>query len=159
MSEVEVEAFNHALKGIPQERVRYHLCWNATNSPHTNDTPLRDIVDILLKINAQAYVLEAANPRHEHEWRVWKDVKLPEGKILVPGLVTHKTNVVEHRELIAWRVKDYASVVGRENVMVGSDCGFSSNWDTIKVHPSIQWAKLQALSDGAAIASKDLWMK
>jgi 5-methyltetrahydropteroyltriglutamate--homocysteine methyltransferase len=127
------------------------------NSPHTEDVPLTDIVEQMLKLNVQAYVLEAANPRHEHEWMVWQDVKLPEGKILIPGVISHATNVVEHPELVAWRIKNYASVVGKENVIAGVDCGFSQYWDSIRVHPTVQWAKLQSLVDGAALASKELW--
>jgi 5-methyltetrahydropteroyltriglutamate--homocysteine methyltransferase len=153
----DVEAYNHALRGIPEDRVRYHLCWGSMNTPHTSDVPLREIVDMILSINAQAYSIEAANPRHEHEWMVWQDVKLPEGKILIPGIVSHQTNVVEHPELVAWRIKNYASVVGRENVIAGTDCGFSQGWNMIRVHPEVQWAKLKALAEGAALASKDLW--
>ena len=127
------------------------------NQPHTQDAPLSTFVHMMLRINAQAYSIEAANPRHEHEWMLWKDVKLPDGKILIPGLVSHQTNVVEHPELIAWRIKNFASVVGKENVIAGSDCGFSQFWDSIRVHPSVQWAKLNALADGAALASAELW--
>jgi 5-methyltetrahydropteroyltriglutamate--homocysteine methyltransferase len=156
-SEMQIEAYNHALRGIPEDRVRYHLCWGSMNTPHTSDVPLKDIVDLILKINAQAYSIEAANPRHEHEWMVWKDVKLPDGKILIPGIISHSTNVVEHPELVAWRIKNYASVVGKENVIASTDCGFSQGWQTIRVHPEVQWAKLSALVEGAALASKDLW--
>jgi 5-methyltetrahydropteroyltriglutamate--homocysteine methyltransferase len=156
-SEMQVEAYNHALRGIPEDRVRYHLCWGSMNTPHTTDIPLRDIVDLILKINAQAYSIEAANPRHEHEWMVWKDVKLPEGKILIPGIISHQTNVVEHPELVAWRIKNYASVVGKENVIASTDCGFSQGWNMIRVHPEVQWAKLNALVEGAALASRDLF--
>ena len=127
------------------------------NTPHTSDIPLKDIVDLILKINAQAYSIEAANPRHEHEWMVWQDVKLPDGKILIPGIISHSTNVVEHPELVAWRIKNYASVVGKENVIAGTDCGFSQGWNMIRVHPEVQWAKLRSLAEGAALASKDLW--
>jgi 5-methyltetrahydropteroyltriglutamate--homocysteine methyltransferase len=155
----DVDAYNHALRGIPEDRVRYHLCWGSMNTPHTSDVPLREIVEMILSINAQAYSIEAANPRHEHEWMVWQDVKLPEGKILIPGIVSHQTNVVEHPELVAWRIKNYASVVGRENVIAGTDCGFSQGWNMIRVHPEVQWAKLQALAEGAALASKDLWQR
>jgi 5-methyltetrahydropteroyltriglutamate--homocysteine methyltransferase len=158
-SEKQVEVYNYALKGIPEDRVRYHLCWGSMNTPHTSDIPLKDIVDMILSINAQAYSIEAANPRHEHEWMVWQDVKLPEGKILIPGIVSHQTNVVEHPELVAWRIKNYASVVGRENVIAGTDCGFSQGWNMIRVHPEVQWAKLRSLAEGAALASKDLWRK
>jgi 5-methyltetrahydropteroyltriglutamate--homocysteine methyltransferase len=155
----DVDAYNHALRGIPEDRVRYHLCWGSMNTPHTSDVPLSEIVEMILSINAQAYSIEAANPRHEHEWMVWQDVKLPEGKILIPGIVSHQTNVVEHPELVAWRIKNYASVVGRENVIAGTDCGFSQGWNMIRVHPEVQWAKLQALAEGAALASKDLWQR
>ena len=157
VSEMQIEAYNHALKGIPEDRVRYHLCWGSMNTPHTSDIPLKDIVDLILRINAQAYSIEAANPRHEHEWMVWKDVKLPEGKILIPGIVSHQTNVVEHPELVAWRIKNYASVVGRENVIAGTDCGFSQGWNMIRVHPEVQWAKLRTLVEGAQLASKALF--
>ena len=155
--EVGVEIVNHALRGIPEERVRYHHCWGSMNTPHTFDTPLRELAPLLLKINAQAYAIEAANPRHEHEWMLWRDLKLPEGKILIPGMVSHQTNVVEHPELIAWRLQNFASVVGKENVIGGTDCGFSQFWDSIRVHPSVQWAKLQALVEGARLASQVLW--
>jgi 5-methyltetrahydropteroyltriglutamate--homocysteine methyltransferase len=152
-----VEILNHALQGIPEERVRYHHCWGSMNTPHVTDPPLREIAPSMLKIRAQAYVVEAANPRHEHEWMVWQDVKLPDGKILIPGLISHQTNVVEHPELVAWRIKNFASVVGKENVIGGVDCGFSQYWDSIRVHPTVQWAKLKALVDGAALASGQLW--
>jgi 5-methyltetrahydropteroyltriglutamate--homocysteine methyltransferase len=155
--EVAVEVLNHALQGIPEDRVRYHHCWGGNNRPHTTDTPLREIVPLLLKIKAQAYGVEAANPRHEHEWMVWKDVKLPDGKILIPGMISQSTNVVEHPELIAWRLENFASVVGKENLIAGVDCGFSQYWDQIRCHPSVQWAKLQALAEGAALASEKLW--
>jgi 5-methyltetrahydropteroyltriglutamate--homocysteine methyltransferase len=154
-----VEALNYALRDIPEDRVRYHHCWGSMNHPHTTDVPLKDIVQQILKIKAQAYSIEAANPRHEHEWMVWKDVKLPDGKVLIPGLISHQTNVVEHPELVAWRIKNFASVVGKENVIAGADCGFSQHWDAIRVHPTVQWAKLQALVQGAALASQDLWGK
>ncbi len=155
--EFAVEVLNHALRGIPEDQIRYHHCWGSMNSPHTQDQPLTQIVGPMLKIRAQAYVLEAANPRHEHEWMVWRDVKLPDGKILIPGVISHQTNVVEHPELVAWRLKNFASVVGRENVIGGVDCGFSQYWDSIRVHPSVQWAKLKSLVDGAALASQELW--
>ncbi len=157
VSEMQIEAYNHALNGIPEDRVRYHLCWGSMNTPHTSDIPLKDIVDLILKINAQAYSIEAANPRHEHEWMIWRDVKLPDGKILIPGVISHQTNVVEHPELVAWRIGNYASVVGRENVIAGTDCGFSQGWNLIRVHPEVQWAKLRALAEGAALASQKLF--
>jgi 5-methyltetrahydropteroyltriglutamate--homocysteine methyltransferase len=154
-----VEALNHALAPIPEDRVRYHLCWGSWHGPHVTDVPLRDIVDIVLAVRAGAYCVEAANPRHEHEWQVWEDVKLPEGKILIPGVVAHTTNIVEHPELIAWRLRTYARLVGRENVMAGTDCGFSQGALTPRVHASIMWAKLRALVDGAALATRHLWSR
>jgi 5-methyltetrahydropteroyltriglutamate--homocysteine methyltransferase len=156
-SERCVDLMNHALAGIPEERVRYHVCWGSWNAPHTQDVPLKTLVDLILKVRAQGYSLEAANPRHEHEWMVWKDVQLPDGKILIPGVITHSTNVVEHPELVAWRLKNFASVVGRENVIAGSDCGFSQSYNIVRCHPSVQWAKLESLVEGARLASKDLW--
>lgn len=155
--EAYIELLNYSLRGIPKEKVRYHVCWGSWNVPHTSDVPLRTIVDLILRVKAQAYALEAANPRHEHEWEVWKDVKLPDGKILIPGLVTHSTNVVEHPGLIAWRIKNFVSLIGRENIIAGTDCGFSQSYSTIRVHPQVQWAKLEALVEGARIATKALW--
>jgi 5-methyltetrahydropteroyltriglutamate--homocysteine methyltransferase len=155
--EERVELVNHALRDIPEEQVRYHHCWGSMNTPHTTDPPLKDFVQAMLRIKAQAYSIEAANPRHEQEWLLWRDVKLPEGKILIPGLISHQTNVVEHPELVAWRIKNYASVVGKENVIAGADCGFAQHWDAIRVHPTVQWAKLQSLVEGAALASQELW--
>jgi len=149
---VRVEALNHAIRGLPPERIRFHLCWGSWHGPHTTDIPLRDLVDLMLEINAGAYSFEAANARHEHEWRVWQDVKLPEGKVILPGIVTHSTNVVEHPELVAERIVRFAEVVGRENVVASTDCGLGG-----RVHPQIAWAKLQALSEGAALASRTLW--
>jgi len=154
-----IEMLNHTIRDIPEEKIRYHVCWGSWNGPHTSDVPLRDIVHLILGVKAQAYSLEAANPRHEHEFEVWQDVKLPEGKILIPGVVTHSTNVVEHPELVAMRIRNFARLVGRENVIAGTDCGFSQNWNTIRVHPSIQWAKLQSLAEGARLASRQLWTK
>jgi 5-methyltetrahydropteroyltriglutamate--homocysteine methyltransferase len=158
-AEPRIEALNHALKGIPEERVRYHICWGSQNIPHTTDPALRDIVDLVLKVNAQAYSIEAANPRHEHEWKVWEDVKLPAGKILIPGVISHATNIVEHPELVAMRLANFASLVGRENVIGGTDCGFSQFWNLVRVHPQIQWAKLEALAEGAQLASRQLWQR
>jgi 5-methyltetrahydropteroyltriglutamate--homocysteine methyltransferase len=152
-----VELTNHALRGIPQDKVRYHVCWGSWNAPHTYDVPLKTLVDLILAIKAQAYSIEAANPRHEHEWMVWKDVKLPAGKILIPGVVTHSTNVVEHPELVAWRIQNFAGVVGRENVIAGTDCGFSQSYSIVRCHPSVQWAKLESLVEGARLASQQLW--
>jgi 5-methyltetrahydropteroyltriglutamate--homocysteine methyltransferase len=152
-----IEIVNHAVRDIPEDRIRYHHCWGSNNEPHTTDPPLSRLVHLILKVKAQAYSIEAANPRHEHEWMVWQDVKLPNGKILIPGVISHQTNVVEHPELVSWRIKNFASVVGKENVIAGTDCGFSQFWDHIRVHPSVQWAKLQALVEGAQLASRDLW--
>jgi 5-methyltetrahydropteroyltriglutamate--homocysteine methyltransferase len=152
-----VEVLNHALEGIPEDRVRYHVCWGSWPGPHVTDVPLRKIVDLILEVRAGAYVLEAANPRHEHEWQVWKDVKLPDGKILIPGVITHGTNVVEHPELVAERLVRFAGVVGRENVIAGSDCGFAQEELNRRVHPSVMWAKLEAMAEGARIATKEVW--
>jgi 5-methyltetrahydropteroyltriglutamate--homocysteine methyltransferase len=156
-AELRVEAINHALAGIPSDRVRYHLCWGSWHGPHVTDVPLKDIVDIVLRVRADAYSVEAANPRHAHEWQVWEDVKLPDGKILIPGVIAHTTNLVEHPELVAWRITTYARLVGRENVIAGTDCGFSQGAFTPRVHASIMWAKLQALTEGAALATRQLW--
>jgi 5-methyltetrahydropteroyltriglutamate--homocysteine methyltransferase len=152
---MNIEALNHGLRGIPEDRVRYHLCWGSWPGPHTNDVPLTEIVDLLLKINAQAYSIEAANPRHEHEWLVWQDVKLPEGKILMPGVVSHAISHVEHPQLIAQRITRFANLVGRENVIASTDCGFAQSSRIARQHPSIVWAKLEALAEGARIAWND----
>jgi 5-methyltetrahydropteroyltriglutamate--homocysteine methyltransferase len=156
--EMRIDAVNYALRGIPEDRIRYHICWGSWAGPHTSDVPLADIVDLVLRVNAQAYSVEAANPRHEYEWKVWRDVaRLPEGKILIPGVVTHSTNVVEHPETVAERIERYASVVGRENVVAGTDCGFAQGWTMNRTHVTVQWAKLAALADGARLASARLW--
>ena len=152
-----VEVLNHALEGIPEDRIRYHVCWGSWPGPHMSDVPLARIVDLVLKVRAGAYLIEAANPRHEHEWRVWKDVKLPDGRVLVPGVVSHSTSIVEHPELIAERIQRFTNVLGRENVIAGTDCGFAQEETSRRVHPSIMWAKLEALAEGARIASKELW--
>jgi 5-methyltetrahydropteroyltriglutamate--homocysteine methyltransferase len=149
---VRIEALNHALSGLPADRIRFHICWGSWHGPHTTDIPLADIVDLVLAVNANAYSVEAGNVRHEHEWRVWQDVKLPEGKLLIPGVVSHATNIVEHPQVVADRIVRYADVVGRENVIAGTDCGFGG-----RIHPQIAWAKLQALVDGARLASRELW--
>ena len=151
------EVLNHALEGIPEDRVRYHVCWGSWPGPHVTDVPLKDIVDLVLKVRAGAYVIEGANPRHEHEWRVWKTVKLPAGKVLIPGVISHATNVVEHPELVAERIARYAGAVGRENVIAGTDCGFAQGPFHRRVHPSIMWAKFEALAEGARIATRELW--
>jgi 5-methyltetrahydropteroyltriglutamate--homocysteine methyltransferase len=154
---LHMDALNHALEGIPPERVRYHVCWGSWPGPHTTDVAMKDIVDLILSVNAGAYVLENANPRHEHEWRVWEDVKLPEGKVLIPGVITHATNIVEHPELVAERIVRIAKIVGRENVIGGTDCGFAQGPFHRRVHPTVMWAKLGALVEGAQLASKELW--
>jgi 5-methyltetrahydropteroyltriglutamate--homocysteine methyltransferase len=149
---VRIEAVNHALQGIPEDRVRYHICWGSWHGPHTHDLPLKHVIDLMLNVKAGAYSVEAANPRHEHEWKIWKDVNLPQGKILIPGVVSHASNVVEHPELVADRIVLYANLVGRENVIAGTDCGMG-----LRVHPQIAWAKLKALAEGAALATRQLW--
>lgn len=156
---LRIDALNHALRGIPQEKIRYHICWGSFNSPHTTDVPMKDIADLVLRVNASAYSIEMANPRHEHEWRVWETVKLPDGKKLIPGVISHQTNVVEHPELVAERIVRLAKLVGRENVIGGTDCGFAQGPHVQRVHPSIQWAKLEVLAQGAALATKELWKK
>jgi len=152
-----MDALNYALHGIPEDRIRYHVCWGSWPGPHVTDVPLKDIVDLILRVRAGAYVIEGANPRHEHEWEVWRNVKLPKGRILIPGVISHATNVVEHPELVAQRIARYAKVVGRENVIAGTDCGFAQGPFMRRVHPSIMWAKLEALAAGARIASKALF--
>ncbi|ARC56535.1 2-hydroxypropyl-CoM lyase [Frondihabitans sp. 762G35] len=149
---IRVEALNHALRGLPREQIRFHLCWGSWHGPHTTDIELKDIVDLMLEIDAGSYSFEAANARHEHEWRVWEDVKLPEGKKIVPGVVGHATNVVEHPELVAERIERFASVVGAENVVASTDCGLGG-----RIHPQIAWAKLESLAAGAEIASSRLF--
>jgi 5-methyltetrahydropteroyltriglutamate--homocysteine methyltransferase len=149
---LRVEALNHALEGIPEDRVRYHICWGSWHGPHTTDIPLQDIAEVMLSVKAHAYLIEAGNVRHEHEYKIWRDIKLPAGKILIPGVVSHATDVVEHPELVADRILAFANLVGRDNVIAGTDCGLGG-----RVHPQIAWAKLRALSEGAALASKKLW--
>ena len=155
--DMHMEVLNHAIEGLPPERIRYHVCWGSWPGPHTTDVPLKEIIDLILKVKVGAYVIEGANPRHEHEWKVWKDVKLPDGKVLIPGVISHATNVVEHPELVAERIGRYARLVGRENVLAGTDCGFAQGPFYRRVHPSIMWAKLEALAQGARLASKELW--
>ena len=152
-----VDAMNRALEGIPPDRVRYHVCWGSWPGPHTTDVALKDIVDLILEVRAGAIVIEGANPRHEHEWRVWESVKLPPGKVLIPGVISHATNIVEHPELVSERIVRYAKLVGRDNVIAGTDCGFAQGPFHRRVHPTLQWAKLQALAEGARLASKALW--
>ncbi|MGC1642496.1 MAG: cobalamin-independent methionine synthase II family protein [Pseudolabrys sp.] len=153
----QVDILNHAIEGLPADRIRYHVCWGSWPGPHTSDVPLRDIVDLILKVKVGAYVVEAANPRHEHEWQVWKNAKLGSGQVLIPGVISHATNVVEHPELVAERIVRLAKIVGRENVIAGTDCGFAQGPFYRRVHPSVMWAKLEALSEGARLASRELW--
>jgi 5-methyltetrahydropteroyltriglutamate--homocysteine methyltransferase len=156
-AQLRVEALNHALEGIPEDRIRYHVCFGSWHVPHISDAPLEAIVDLILQVKAGAYSIEAANPRHEHEWRVWEQVKLPADKILIPGVITHHIITVEHPRVVADRIVRYANIVGRENVIAGTDCGFAQT-DTIqRVHPSVMWAKFEALAEGARLASRELW--
>jgi 5-methyltetrahydropteroyltriglutamate--homocysteine methyltransferase len=154
-----LEALNHALAGIPEDRVRYHLCWGSWQGPHVHDLGLRDIVDLMLRVKAQSYSVEAATPRHSHEWRVWEDVKLPEGKLLIPGVIAHTTAVVEHPETIAERITNFTRLVGRERVIAGADCGFAQGALYQRQHPSVMWAKFEALAAGARLASERLWRR
>jgi 5-methyltetrahydropteroyltriglutamate--homocysteine methyltransferase len=154
---LRVEAVNHSLKGIPEDRVRFHTCYSINVAPRVHDLELKHYVDLMLKIRAQAYSIEAANPRHEHEWRLWQEVKLPDDKILIPGVVSHCVYQVEHPELVADRIERFAGVVGRERVIAGTDCGFATARAGDEVHPDVAWAKLKALSEGAEIASRRLW--
>jgi 5-methyltetrahydropteroyltriglutamate--homocysteine methyltransferase len=156
-AEVRVEALNHALRDIPRDRVRFHTCYGINMGPRVHDMQLKDIVDVILKVRAGAYSFEAANPRHEHEWRVWEGVTLPEDAMLIPGVITQSTVLVEHPELVAERIMKFASVVGRERVIAGADCGFATFAGSTEIHPSIAWAKLSALVEGARLASAQLW--
>jgi 5-methyltetrahydropteroyltriglutamate--homocysteine methyltransferase len=151
-AKVRIDAVNHALKGIPEDRVRYHLCWGSWHGPHTHDLPFEHIIKLMLEVRAQCYSFEAANVRHEHEWTLWKNIKLPEGKIILPGVVSHSTNLIEHPELVAERIARFANCVGRENVIAGTDCGLGG-----RIHADLAWAKLGALVEGAKLASKRLW--
>ena len=150
-TKVRVDALNHAIRGLPAERIRFHLCWGSWHGPHVTDIPMADIVELMLEINAGAYSFEAANVRHEHEWRVWEDVALPDGKRILPGVVSHSTNVVEHPELVAERIRRFASVVGPERVVASTDCGLGG-----RVHPQVAWAKLESLAEGARLAGASL---
>ncbi len=156
---MQIEALNHALANIPADAVRLHLCWGNYEGPHHRDIAMKDIVDIVLKAKPAGISFEASNPRHEHEWKIWKDIKLPAGKVLIPGVLDSSTNFIEHPELVAERIVRFASVVGRENVIAGSDCGFSTFAGFTAVDPNITWAKLKAMADGARIASRELWKK
>jgi len=154
-AQLRVEALNHALRDIPREKIRLHVCWGSFHGPHESDIPLRDIVDIIFRVRAGSYSIEASNPRHEHEWRVFEEVRLPEGAVLIPGVVGHCTDFIEHPELVAERLLRYAKLVGRENVMAGTDCGLGPRVG----HAKIAWAKLEALVDGARLASRELWRR
>jgi 5-methyltetrahydropteroyltriglutamate--homocysteine methyltransferase len=155
---LRVEAVNHALRGIPEDRVRFHTCYSVNIAPRVSDFELKHFVDLMLKIRASAYAIEAANPRHEHEWELWRDVALPDGKVLIPGVVSHCVHLVEHPELVAQRLTRFASVVGREQVIAGTDCGFGTSGAGDEIHPDVAWAKLRSLVEGAEIASKKLWV-
>jgi 5-methyltetrahydropteroyltriglutamate--homocysteine methyltransferase len=152
-AQLRIDALNHALRDLPIDRVRLHVCWGSYHGPHKYDIPLRDIVDIVLSVRAGGYSLEASNPCHEHEWQVWEDVKLPEGKVLIPGVVSHASDFIEHPELVAQRLVRFARVVGRENVLAGTDCGLGERVG----HPSINWAKFDSLVEGARLATRQLW--
>jgi 5-methyltetrahydropteroyltriglutamate--homocysteine methyltransferase len=154
---LRVEIVNHALRGIPEDRVRFHTCYSVNVGPRIHDLELKHYVDLMLKIKAQAYSIEASNPRHEHEWKVWEEVKLPEGKVLIPGVVSHCVYQVEHPELVAQRIERFAGVVGRENVIAANDCGFATAAAGDEVHADVAWAKLKSLVEGAEIASGRLW--
>jgi 5-methyltetrahydropteroyltriglutamate--homocysteine methyltransferase len=154
-----IDALNHALAGIPEDRVRYHLCWGSWQGPHVHDLGLRDVIDLMLRVKAQAYSVEAATPRHSYEWRVWEDVKLPDGKLLIPGVIAHTTAVVEHPETVAERITSFARLVGRERVIAGVDCGFAQGALYQRQHPSVMWAKFEALVAGARLVSERLWRR
>jgi 5-methyltetrahydropteroyltriglutamate--homocysteine methyltransferase len=155
----QVEITNHAIKGLPREKIRYHICWGSWPGPHTSDVPFKDIADLILKVRAGAFSIELANPRHEHEWRLWEHLKLPKDAVLIPGVISHATNIVEHPELVAERIVRLARLVGRENVIASTDCGFAQVTYFARVHPSIMWAKLEALVAGARLASDALWRR
>jgi len=156
-AELRIAALNHALEGIPEDRIRYHVCFGSWHVPHVADAALEDIVDLILQVRAGAYSIEAANVRHEHEWRVWQTVKLPPEKILIPGVITHHTITVEHPRVVADRIVTFAKIVGRENVIAGTDCGFAQGETLQRVHPQVMWAKFESLAEGARLATKELW--
>ena len=155
----QVEITNHAIKGLPREKIRYHVCWGSWPGPHSSDVPFKDIADLVLRVRAGAYSIELANPRHEHEWRLWEALRLPKDTVLIPGVISHATNIVEHPELVADRIVRLARLVGRENVIASTDCGFAQVTYFARVHPSIMWAKLESLVAGARLASKELWRR
>jgi 5-methyltetrahydropteroyltriglutamate--homocysteine methyltransferase len=156
-AQLRVEALNHALDGIPEERVRYHVCFGSWHVPHVADAPLEELIELILQVRAGAYSIEAANPRHEHEWRVWETHALPPGRLLIPGVITHHVTTVEHPRLVADRIVRFARLVGRENVIAGTDCGFAQSQGIRRVHPSVMWAKFEALVEGARLATQELW--
>jgi 5-methyltetrahydropteroyltriglutamate--homocysteine methyltransferase len=156
-AEKHVELLNYALRGIPEDRIRFHTCYSINIGPRIHDMELKDIVDIILKIRAQSYSFESANPRHDHEWRVWESVKLPVGRLIIPGVITHSNVLVEHPQLVADRLMRFANAVGRENVIAGVDCGFGTMGTIKEIHPTIVWAKFRSLVEGARIASQQLW--
>jgi 5-methyltetrahydropteroyltriglutamate--homocysteine methyltransferase len=147
-----IEILNYSIRGLPADKIRFHLCWGSWHGPHTTDIPMKHLTDLMLKVNAYGYSFEAANVRHEHEWKLWKDIKLPDGKVIMPGVVTHSTNVIEHPEVVADRIVQFAEAVGRDKVIASTDCGLGG-----RVHPQLAWAKLEALSQGAELATKRLW--
>ncbi len=155
--DIRVEALNYALTGIPRDQIRHHICWGNGEAPHHLDVELKGIIDILLKVNAGAIYVEGANPRHRHEWKVFREVELPKDTVVIAGVIDTKTNIIEHPELVADRIENYASVVGRENVIAGTDCGFGTSADRTRVFPSISWAKLKSMSEGAGLATERLW--
>jgi 5-methyltetrahydropteroyltriglutamate--homocysteine methyltransferase len=160
VGELSVEALNHALRGIPEDKVRFHTCYGINMGPRVHDMEMKDMADIMLKVNAGAYSFEAANPRHEHEWRIWENFKLPDGKSIIPGVITHTSVLVEHPELVAQRIERFAKVVGRENVIAGADCGFATFASAVQeIHPTVVWAKFKSLVEGARIATKQLWRR
>jgi 5-methyltetrahydropteroyltriglutamate--homocysteine methyltransferase len=148
-SKLCIDALNHAIRGLPPEKIRFHLCWGSWHGPHTTDIPMQHLLDLMLTVNANAYSFEAANPRHEHEWKLWKEVKLPDGKVIMPGVVTHSTNLIEHPEVVADRIMRFVDVLGPEKVVASTDCGLGG-----RVHPQVAWAKLETLGRGAELASK-----
>ena len=156
-AQLRIDALVHALEGIPEDRVRYHVCFGSWHVPHMADAPLEALIDFILQVPAGAYSIEAANPRHEHEWRIWEQIRLPQGRMLIPGVITHHITTVEHPRLIADRIIRFARLVGRENVIAGTDCGFAQSQGTQRVHPTIMWAKFEALVEGARLATGELW--
>lgn len=154
---VRIDAINHAIKGLPADRIRYHVCWGSWHGPHSTDVALKHLLPVILRLKVGAFSVEAANPQHAHEWAVFENTRLPDGMVLIPGVIAHTTNHVEHPEYIAQRLVQYARLVGRENVIAGADCGFSQGADITRVHPSIMWAKFRNMAEGARIASKTLW--